>query len=869
MKKIIHHVLTMSLYLFALLPNLYAEIGLEYIKGFDEAVLDEYKNLSPVYGYIAYYGNVIKNIRLYGNYGKLFPVESFLKPGAISFGLNASELSEMNKFAVRYIHPSFKKKEADHPSIAGDKQWQYPYDPIAALVQWLFPSPTGDLLVVNTRKQDPIGDLSRSKQQMAFLLRAIKNQLATPGRSSDLFIAEVQKALSIEFEKLVENEENKLEKTLEEEYANLIRKAGKNTNQINNINRYEQDRKNKARQALAAKLEKQRLPVDVDNRLAADLIYNALVFDGTFASAAESKSDSALTGVNELYQPGVALAALLGFFWVVLNKKADLHEVYETAGLLKSDLKQDFAIEKYTIADYVFFKNKIEYLGVVSPKMEQFDMTLADGAFVGAQALRVFDWMPVLISYSTAAPKELAGGSFPDCNEAIYRNFCALLLFNAPTNTFDVSRLDTIRFQTPNKIEAIKSFFTTYNTQDKQQTPQARNDWASIMLSLAGCNYKYVKNEYKYELSFQGTDDFAQIFMNLFGPGYGSLEALSTMFSAVLGKDVVFKIDRELQIVCAVDGIDIAKVIDGANGHAHFKYITNKADLWFDKIVTDLKFKLLRSFFKVNLKKSPLLFYFGESVLNDFFAFKRFLFLSNGNVSNIPGIQLMLERMICLILYKDIKGNTSSYYSQKSLASDLGKYGDYKVDSIWNNPIRVALMEQVQPALVFYDPSFCSYFKKYNLGKPSINMYDDTNFALHGVRVTALQLAITKDEYTLSDLQDVLALGADVNQSCQIFLRDSRNGFKTYPLFLALDHKEKLRVLLEQPGIDLSLTDGSSKTALQVAQKKGDQEIVTLLEQTMKKQHQAATKIQKQVRKQQAEKTQPVASPKLLAVGAA
>ena len=64
------------------------------------------------------------------------------------------------RFLGRYgpdPHPDFPC----HPSIKGN---DYPQDALAALIQYLFPSPDGVIVVHNARNGDPIGRLAKNKR---------------------------------------------------------------------------------------------------------------------------------------------------------------------------------------------------------------------------------------------------------------------------------------------------------------------------------------------------------------------------------------------------------------------------------------------------------------------------------------------------------------------------------------------------------------------------------------------------------------------------------------------------------------------------------------------------------------------------------
>ena len=109
-----------------------ANVGFEQLRGMDDTALDS--RFDPVKGAAALLTGTLERMRFYGNYG----------------------LDNEKKEYAKFLHPAFLIKKQEDP-YAFSKRFEYPLDPIAALVQWLFPSVDGVLFVANQRRADPVG----------------------------------------------------------------------------------------------------------------------------------------------------------------------------------------------------------------------------------------------------------------------------------------------------------------------------------------------------------------------------------------------------------------------------------------------------------------------------------------------------------------------------------------------------------------------------------------------------------------------------------------------------------------------------------------------------------------------------------------
>lgn len=90
---------------------------------------EEYKDISPAWAEIMLQSGHLKGLRLFSDFGSIEHLD--FKP-----------------------HPAFTDKE-------GRLNYNAPQDAISALLQYLFPSPNGQVLAINNRQNDPIGQLSK------------------------------------------------------------------------------------------------------------------------------------------------------------------------------------------------------------------------------------------------------------------------------------------------------------------------------------------------------------------------------------------------------------------------------------------------------------------------------------------------------------------------------------------------------------------------------------------------------------------------------------------------------------------------------------------------------------------------------------
>ncbi|MDP1975529.1 MAG: hypothetical protein Q8K37_06115, partial [Alphaproteobacteria bacterium] len=107
----------------------FARVPLDQCFNFYQNTKDEYKHISPAWAEIMLQSGHLKGIRLFGDFGSI-------------------------------EHQDFKT----HPAFLGNQDrlnYNAPQDAISALLQYLFPSPNGQVLAINQRQNDPLGQLSK------------------------------------------------------------------------------------------------------------------------------------------------------------------------------------------------------------------------------------------------------------------------------------------------------------------------------------------------------------------------------------------------------------------------------------------------------------------------------------------------------------------------------------------------------------------------------------------------------------------------------------------------------------------------------------------------------------------------------------
>ncbi|HXF90999.1 MAG TPA: hypothetical protein VNJ29_03615, partial [Candidatus Nitrosotenuis sp.] len=171
-----------------------------------EETKDEWKAISPFWGMVALHGKLLEQIRFFGPYSSLVEDEA------------TRQLQES------LIHPSLlpKPTAGDGPLCS-----EYPLDPIAALIQHLFPCTDGVQFVANTRNQDPVGNLSRHLDKINDLIQILLDQSKIEEKRNKIFST---------LKSLDKNTKTKVNKS----FAHLLVDAYQRQNQLANPMRPDQ-----------------------------------------------------------------------------------------------------------------------------------------------------------------------------------------------------------------------------------------------------------------------------------------------------------------------------------------------------------------------------------------------------------------------------------------------------------------------------------------------------------------------------------------------------------------------------------------------------------------------------------------------------
>lgn len=838
-----NNLMKMFVCLMLLIPSfMQAEIGFEYIKGLDDAVTD--KRFSPVHGYIAYYGGVLENIRLYGNYGQLIPVENFLAPEAYP-KMERAQVEKMNAQAQAWRHPSFQPapNNADDQAKQESKLWEYPYDAISALVQWLFPSPAGTALVVNTRKDDPLGDMAKEQGLLRYadMLKAIKNfqdeasfkaQIITILSASstvdrnDLdavaFHAgmkfkltsqpELQK-MFVGVEAITQEKVDKVIQALDQELQSEITKKAKNikTEQKRLLEESKKYALQNTQNFVAGVIKKQREKYVAYATTFADILYQALVLDGTFAQE-ESKGtgDDAL-----LYPQGIALHTLLAYVWVVGQNKQQLIEVYQQAGLAIDDHAelQKIAQEAYPANDSEYKVLKAKALANIT------GMTYEQLAYVGV-AFQLYEYeYPKLLQY-TSVPVAGTKKTYADCNEAAYRNLFLWLTFDPIKRKFDGHKL--LPFGSSAKMSAIHDFLVTYPT----EKDQARNDieipacvaWSNIMMYLNGSTQEQGGqytieqiNDMRYDHGFYelvytplgvatvvnlfakltGNSDLAKPW-NVSGASFEKivvsstfqeqlkvkLDLLCNLFTQVLqpkeGKRVDWLCNGTKNITdilgpleFTVGDVVVAKIVAQSNGHIEFEFIK--------KIEEDWRINKIQGSYDQNLKalyyakdKENYMLYDNPFFMHDDSFPHYWIKLWQAKLSGNVLVDVAITRLELRMAYKKIGLVRNDVNTKSACANMLKKICDIgqkcvgynnceiRNNSWWYCPLLISFILYIDIPMVCFplNHEAFRYFKQYHIGQNNLNF-------IYGVQTILAKMCEKKYDY--DDFLYVLSLKPDVN----------------------------------------------------------------------------------------------------------
>ena len=266
----------------------------ESLKGLAEGGLVD-DLFSPVHGFLAIETGTLERIRFYGHYGKVYEYE-YDDNGQVTSD-SAKPIGKTPSHP-EWLHPIFKIKDTSRDDFKKlsrdertleisknfDRQFEYPLDPISALVQWLFPSVDGANLVVTYG-----GDRGHPS-------REIKTELRSTIKKTE-FLPKILKAI-LEWKR-----------------------------ELHDISA-----ENRTLEKFISKIDPDS---SGDKKTFLEILYYALLQDGTFS-----------TNHSPLYPKHISLHALLGFLWQEAEDKKQIAGVLEASGLLEPESWKDQSYTK-------------------------------------------------------------------------------------------------------------------------------------------------------------------------------------------------------------------------------------------------------------------------------------------------------------------------------------------------------------------------------------------------------------------------------------------------------------------------------------------------------------------------------------------
>lgn len=511
----------------------FGEIPFEQLKGLHTNLREDAKAFSPLYGFVALKGNVLKNIRFYGNYGK----ESY---GFMDGG--SGGLAPKPGFDPRLMHPAFFPKiassnaggagaaaggeavidAAEQQRRNAENLFEVPLDPISTLMQWLFPSVDGVNFVANDRSKDPVGyfGLTKIKQakkqeELEKVERQIEEIKATDDYAAYTALpagkAKGDHDIGKSLRSLNRQKDSLVKVTPVKSFAEILRVIH------DFMNRGPVDQVHFVDAMIEALPNVPTIPGETPkSQIFAEILYSALIEDGTFpggnwdwmtgtiqtggagGGAGVGTSSSSSVDHNPLYPKHIALHALLGYLWRIFDQKSEFVEVLEKAGLIDESEKDLMLAENYTHQDYTAIKKDF-----LDGNFADFSLPKAEEALTFAgYGYEVYEKsLPSELGYTQANVPFLHSQiphSYPDCGETSLRNFFNILTYVGGGN-FDGGLLTVA---SP-KMDKIREFYGILSTQSKQLSQPARDAWSNIIINLnaspqsdPSSNFDYINDVY-------------------------------------------------------------------------------------------------------------------------------------------------------------------------------------------------------------------------------------------------------------------------------------------------------------------------------------------------------------------------------------
>jgi ankyrin repeat protein len=497
-----------------------AEIPFEQAKGLYQATKDDQKENSPLWGMVALKTQTLERLRFFGNFGPyskqtdLFHNEYQMQEHLQSLGLWRKPVNPNQPNPLRF-----------------EKKWQevtdVPQDALAALIQYLFPSPDGAIFVANERLGDPLKklvhtgektfsglnrllsvlitfkenqqnkkeiphkDLERLKQNIITVLSfenpkgelSDKKQLAKIRKAQRILAWQRNlQAKQLLRKKLQKKEDERLTKEEWTKYKNSVRKS---------VQQYvPKEEKAKGPEKTIKKFN-QRKYTRKYTRLNETAIEN-LATILTQAMHQELTQDD----TSSLYPKNIVVTALLAYAWKVGNKKTDLAALavlFKEGTHLKES--QNFSVVEYLDEKQAVLQDLQQTSSMQVSRLSPETMALFREGYSAYEEV-----IPSLISYKMHVAYRHQ--TYPDCGETSLRNFFYIVFndhghFN-PTYfaTFVKEKLGEKTWSAPKGGENVQIndqqdpltqlylYFMKYPSPSSGGSQQAHDEWSLIVSNL-------------------------------------------------------------------------------------------------------------------------------------------------------------------------------------------------------------------------------------------------------------------------------------------------------------------------------------------------------------------------------------------------
>jgi ankyrin repeat protein len=444
---------------------------------------EKYKDISPVWAEMMLQSEYLKNIRFFGDFGSI-------------------------------EHPDFKP----HPAFnieADTLKLNAPQDAISALLEYLFPSPNGQVLAINQRQNDPLGQLSK-KQNLPLvnnLVKAIYYYKTNPDALKQMFIDEltfvhqeetkksireetnrelknyikvnrapkiakkVYDAMSIEekekiaeenhrYKIQIENEEKKLKEEITKKYSFELNK--KDEQDIK-----EKDKQNILKDLFAVFIEKTRSNNDKTKKTQkifdpirdqfVDILFKAVNFEDEPAC-------------QQKYPPNVVINALFGFALTSADKIEEIYDVFKWIFIDQPKTR-------------IFSKDDYERLVAQLLKDPKFENNIETDGLIRALFGQVYfeQTLPKPLTYVNASyvhnKKRIP---YPNCGETSLLNFFYYLWGDRGVinPTYIESTEKKLMGRTNDNWQKLKEYFLEFDTISASASRSAQEKWSNLISNM-------------------------------------------------------------------------------------------------------------------------------------------------------------------------------------------------------------------------------------------------------------------------------------------------------------------------------------------------------------------------------------------------